>query len=1634
MKNWLRHRKTRHTAFDLEDALRAERPLPPAHLVKAITARLHHRPVRFRLGLGRAVVVAAGAAALLVGSSLAAGLGPAGGLHLSSVIHTFSGPPAKQSAPPPASAGDEYVGAPTITTFSPTSGLVGSAVTIGGTNFGGTTSVKFHGTSSTSFSVNSPTSITAAVPAGATTGTISVTNPGGTATSAGTFTVIQTPSITSFSPTFGPVGTSVTITGSNFTGTTTVKFGTKAATSFSVDSDTQITATVPTGATTGKITVTNPAGSDVSTDSYVVAGVVAPSDITFAPTSGKVTTPVTISGLHFTGTTAVLFNGQAASFTVSSDTKITTKVPAGATTGPITVTNGAGSTDSAADFSVIVTPSITSFTPTFGGTGQQVTITGSGFTGTSAVKFGTGTASFTVDSDTQITATVPATAKTGPITVTTASGSDVSSDTFTVATTPPTVTSFAPLLGAAGASVTITGTNLANTTEVDFGSVSASFVVNSATSVTATVPAVAPVAGGTNVKISVTTDIGATTSTKTFEVIQTPSITSFSPGAGTPGTTMVTINGSGFLGTGSTAGDFVKFNGTAAASFTVNSDTKITAKVALGTTTGTISVKNAAGTDTSTDSFVIPTAVPTITSFTPTHGAASAQGHTTVTITGTNLSGVTSVMFNGKASGTVTVTDDSHITAVTPPTGATTGPIKVTTPKGTATSATSFTVDAAPKVTTFTPLQGAVGDSVTISGTNLSDVTGVSFNGTASLSVSGVTATSVTATVPVGATSGKITVSDAAGETSTTAASFFVVQSPVITSFSPGSGLAGTMVTINGTGFLATGKTAGDFVKFNGTAATSFTVNSDTKITAKVAPGTTTGTISVKNAAGTGTSAASFVVPAAAPTITSFTPTHGAASAQGHTLVTITGTNLSGVTSVMFNGKASGTVSVTDDSHITALTPPTGGTTGPIKVTTPAGTVTSATSFTVDAAPKVTTFTPTFGPAGASVTISGTNLSTVTGVSFNGTASLSVSGVTATSVTATVPAGATTGKITVSNPAGETATTATTFQVIASPTITSFTPGSGVAGTMVTINGTGFLGTGKTAGDFVQFNGTAATSFTVVSDTKITAKVAPATTTGAISVKNAGGTATSLGDFIVTTAAPTITSFTPTHGAASAQGHTTVVITGTNFRGATSVLFNGKAASSVSIDSDTQITAVTPLTGATTGPIKITTPSGLATSSTPFTVDAAPKVTTFTPLQGAAATSVTISGTNLSNVTDVSFNGTPSLSVSGVTATSVTATVPAGATTGKITVSDAAGETSTTTGVFTVIAVPTISSFSPGSGKTGALVTINGTGFTGTGKTAGDFVKFGGLAGTTATFTVVSDIKMTAKVPATLAAGSYTIAIQNGAGNVVSAGSFVVTTATPTITSFTPTDGPGSADAQSAVTITGTHLDGVTSVTFNGKAASSVSVTDDSHITAVTPLTGATTGTIKVTTPSGIATSATSFVVDPGPKITTITASGNVGDTLRITGSGFLTKFNGASIDTDTSVFLNGVDDTADISGITDTQITVTVPDGASTGPVTVTNGHGESATSAGVFTVTVPPSITSFTPSHGAIGSTVTITGSHFSGTTAVAFNGTNATTFSVDSDTQITATVPAAATTGKITVTRPSGTAQSATNFSIP
>jgi uncharacterized repeat protein (TIGR03803 family) len=157
---------------------------------------------------------------------------------------------------------------PQITSVSPSSGKVGDSITINGVSLLQATTVSIGGKAAI-FTVDSDDKVTATVPAGAKTGQkITVKTPGGLASSPTTFSVV--PSISSFSPTSGPVGTAVAIKGNSFTGTTAVKFGGVAATSFQVITDTEVDAIVPSGAATGAIAVTTPGGTGTSATNFTV--------------------------------------------------------------------------------------------------------------------------------------------------------------------------------------------------------------------------------------------------------------------------------------------------------------------------------------------------------------------------------------------------------------------------------------------------------------------------------------------------------------------------------------------------------------------------------------------------------------------------------------------------------------------------------------------------------------------------------------------------------------------------------------------------------------------------------------------------------------------------------------------------------------------------------------------------------------------------------------------------------------------------------------------------------------------------------------------------------------------------------------------------------------------------------------------------------------------------------------------------------------------------------------------------------------------------------------------------------------------------------------------------------------------
>jgi uncharacterized repeat protein (TIGR03803 family) len=148
------------------------------------------------------------------------------------------------------------------------SGKVGTQVGILGQGFSSATGVKF-GSGAGTFTVVSDTYMIATVAAGATTGNVTVLEPGGNLITPQVFSVI--PQALTFAPPSGPVGTQVVITGMSLTQTTSVTFGGVKATTFTVNSDTQVTATVPTGAKTGKVVVKTKGGSATAPGTFTVS-------------------------------------------------------------------------------------------------------------------------------------------------------------------------------------------------------------------------------------------------------------------------------------------------------------------------------------------------------------------------------------------------------------------------------------------------------------------------------------------------------------------------------------------------------------------------------------------------------------------------------------------------------------------------------------------------------------------------------------------------------------------------------------------------------------------------------------------------------------------------------------------------------------------------------------------------------------------------------------------------------------------------------------------------------------------------------------------------------------------------------------------------------------------------------------------------------------------------------------------------------------------------------------------------------------------------------------------------------------------------------------------------------------------
>jgi len=500
---------------------------------------------------------------------------------------------------------------------------------------------------------------------------------------------------------------------------------------------------------------------------------------------------------------------------------------------------------------------------------------------------------------------------------------------------------------------------------------------------------------------------------------------------------------------------------------------------------------------------------------------------------------------------------------------------------------------------------------------------------------------------------------------------------------------------------------------------------------------------------------------------------------------------------------------------------------------------------------------------------------------------------------------------------------------------------------------------------------------------------------------------------------PAVTQVSPASGPIG--GGTTVNITGSGFTGATSVSFGGSPATPV-VNSDNSISVISPAHVAGVVDVTVTTSAGTstATSADQFTYGSGPTVTAVSPATGptSGGTLVTIFGSSFTGATSVSFGGigaTPTV----ISDSHITAISPAhvAGLVDVLVVTPGGTSAATASDHFTFgsSSAPVVTGISPAGGPVlgGTAVTIYGSGFTGA-----TMVSFGGVA---VVPTVLSDSSVMATSPSH-AAGTVDVTVTTSLGTSFTSTADQFTYGSgPTVTLVSPSSGPTSGGT--TVTIYGSGFTGATSVSFGGSLVVPT-VMSDTQITAISPAHAAGTVDILVMASSGTSAVTTAdhftFGSTGAPVVTSINPdSGPVagGTTVTIYGSGF----TGATL-----VSFGGISVVPTV--LSDTSIMATSPaHAAGTVDIVVTTSLGTSFTStADQFTYGSGPIVSALSPSTGPVsgGTTVTITGTGFTGATAVTFDTTSVTPV-VNSDTSITVTSPAHASGAvNVTVTTPAGT----------
>lgn len=616
---------------------------------------------------------------------------------------------------------------PTVTSINPASGPEsgGTTVTINGTNFTNAATVKFGAKAATGVAYVSPTKLTAVAPAGTgnTTVDVIVTTAAGPSTNTAAdnyyYASATVPTVTSLSPSEGTAagGNTVTINGTNFTNTATVKFGSKAATGVVFVSALKLTAVVPSGSagTTVDVIVTTDQGSSTNTaaDNYKYLDVTTPTITLLSPNHGPYTggNEVVITGTNFPNDESdvdVYFGTKLVDeddLIITSSTKMTVKsVPSGTADQTVRVKivrtdldPDATSPDTDADnylYDAITGPYISSLSPPAGDEGDTIKINGGGF-GTDEdeidVWFGTKAATLVSVNATGTQIQVKAPAGTGVVDVLVRVDGDFTENTLAddFSYDEPVIDAVIPDRGPTdgGNKVSIIGSGFVGTMKVYFGDEkvdSDDVEVISPTLIEVVAPEWDDEEEVAVKVVNAASPVEESNDDLTYEFVDDlPVVTSLSKSAGDPdGGTEVTITGKDF---GNDEDDIVVYFGGEEADIVEDSlnssGTQIKVESPAGTDGETVDVivevDGTESADTPADDFAY--GLPVVNSIDPTEG--DADGGTVVTIEGTGFTSDVRVKFGSVTvpSSDITVDlDNAYITVVAPEGDADDDPVHVT--------------------------------------------------------------------------------------------------------------------------------------------------------------------------------------------------------------------------------------------------------------------------------------------------------------------------------------------------------------------------------------------------------------------------------------------------------------------------------------------------------------------------------------------------------------------------------------------------------------------------------------------------------------------------------------------------------------------------------------------------------------------------------------------------------------------------------------------------------------------------------------------------------------------------------------------------------------------------------------------